>query len=64
MDRISQEDFFHLSAEEIEARTGLSRTDHEDMDSYREKAWESYKVDIANRDEWGGTEGESIPQDE
>lgn len=64
MERISREDFFELPLDEVEARSGLPRLEDEDLEEYREKAWESYKLDIANRDEWGGTEGESIPQDE
>lgn len=65
MERISREDFFELPLDEIEARSGLLRPEEEgELEDYRDKAWESYKLDIANRDEWGGTEGESIPQEE
>ncbi len=65
MDRISREDFFELPLDDIAARSGLELPEAEsELEAYREKAWESYKLDIANRDEWGGTEGESVPNPE
>jgi hypothetical protein len=65
MERLSHEDFFSLPLTDIEARTGLevpANADEAAERDYRERAWESYKQDIANKDEWGGTEGESIPK--
>ncbi len=67
MDRLSHTDFAELSLAEIEARTGIKAPSGEDAAEeadYRERAWESYKQDVANRDEWGGTEGESIPPED
>lgn len=67
MERLSHKDFFALSLPDIEARTGLELPGDDDeaaQRDYRERAWESYKQDVANKDEWGGTEGESIPKDD
>lgn len=66
MEPLSREDFFELPLKELEARTGLelpSGNDETDAD-YRERAWESYKQDVANREEWGGTEGASVPPED
>lgn len=62
MTKISQDEFFALSLEEIEGRTGIEApegADESEVQGYRERAWKSHKLDVANRDEWGGTEGDS-----
>lgn len=65
MERLSRDAFFELPIPELEARCGLAAPEGAtaaELAEFRDKAWESYKLDVANRDEWGGTEGESIPQ--
>lgn len=68
MSKLSHEDFFALSLEEIEGRTGLEApqgADEAEVQAYRERAWESYKLDVANREEWVGFEGENTgPENE
>lgn len=59
MARLSYDDFMNLPLGELEALTGVMQEDNSD-DDYRTRAWESYKQDVANEDEWGGTEGESV----
>ncbi len=58
MEALSREAFFELPLDEIEELTGIKRGG--DEASYRERAWESYKQDLTNEEEWGGTEGESV----
>lgn len=62
MARYSYDDFMKLPLGELEALTGVARAGEGDAD-YRERAWNSYKQDVANEDEWGGTEGESVGVD-
>ena len=65
MKPLSREDFFELPLAEIEARTGVEAPTGGDAEAdYRERAWESYKQDVANREEWGGTEGASVPPED
>ena len=56
MEQLTQRDFHELSLDRIAARTGLEAPDDptpEEEAAYREKAWNSYRIDIENRDEWG-----------
>jgi len=64
MEPLSREDFFELPLREIEARTGITAPAEGDEADYRERAWESYKQDVANKEEWGGTEGASVPPED
>lgn len=68
MNQLSREDFFALPLEETEGRTGLPApqgADEAEVQAYRERAWRSYKLDVANRTEWVGFEGENTgPADE
>lgn len=65
MDRLSREAFAELPAEEVETLTGVAApAGDEAAGDYYDRAWDSYKQDVANEDEWGGTEGESIPKEE
>lgn len=59
MARYSYDDFMKLPLDDLEALTGVGREGMGDED-YRARAWDSYKQDVANEDEWGGTEGESV----
>ena len=59
MEALSREAFFELPLDEVEERTGIKRSGDDEAD-YRERAWESYKQDLANEEEWGGTEGDSV----
>ncbi len=60
MEAMSREKFFELPLEEVEERTGIKQASEDEAD-YRERAWKSYKQDVANEEEWGGTEGDSVP---
>lgn len=62
MARMSHEDFMKRPLGELEALTGVEQAGESDED-YRTRAWESYKQDVANEDEWGGNEGESVATD-
>ncbi len=62
MEPLSREDFFELSLKEIEARTGITAPTEGDEADYRERAWESYKQDVANREEWVSIEGNNVPE--
>ena len=68
MEQLTQRDFRELSLDRIEARTGLEAPENPSPDeeaTYREKAWNSYRLDIENRDEWGtATESTPAPQGE
>lgn len=59
MARYSYDDFMNLPLGDLEALTGVAREGEGD-DDYRARAWSSYKQDVANEEEWGGTEGESV----
>ena len=59
MEALSREAFFELPLGEVEERTGIKPGGDDEAD-YRERAWESYKQDLANEEEWGGTEGDSV----
>ena len=59
MARMSHDDFMKLPLEELEGLTGVAREGDGEAD-YRARAWDSYKQDVANEEEWGGTEGESV----
>ena len=61
MEALSREAFFELPLKEVEDRTGIEMSAGDDEADYRKRAWESYKQDLANEEEWGGTEGESVP---
>ncbi len=60
MEAMSREAFFELPLAEVEERTGIKLSEGGDEADYRERAWESYKQDVANKEEWGGTEGDSV----
>lgn len=60
MEALSREVFFELPIDEIEERTGLKAEAGGDEADYRERAWASYKQDLTNEEEWGGTEGDSV----
>ena len=62
MARYSYDDFMNLPLGELEALTGVAQEGADDED-YRTRAWNSYKQDVANEDEWGGTEGDSVGAD-
>ena len=62
MARYSYDDFMNLPLGDLEALTGVAREGADDED-YRTRAWNSYKQDVANEDEWGGTEGDSVGAD-
>ena len=62
MARYSYDDFMNLPLGDLEALTGVAQAGTSDED-YRTRAWESYKQDVANEDEWGGTEGASVGTD-
>lgn len=54
--RLTRDDFLHLPVEQLAARTGLTPPtggSEQEIRSWREKAWEDYRLDIENRDEWG-----------
>lgn len=56
MEQLSFEDFERMTLEEIERRTGIAapeRPDEDEAREYRAKAYRSYKLDVARRDEWG-----------
>lgn len=56
MEQLSREDFERMTLEEIHRRSGLEppeRPTAEEARAYREKAYRSYQLDIARRDEWG-----------
>lgn len=67
MARYRYDDFMKLPLSDLEALTGVVRDvggqGGEGDDDYRARAWDSYKQDVANEDEWGGTEGESVGAD-
>lgn len=68
MEQLTQRDFRELALDTLEKRTGLKApkdpTPEED-EAYREKAWNSYRVDIENRDEWGtATQATQVPAGE
>jgi hypothetical protein len=56
---MTQADFLELPLERVEAITGMpapsAPTPDQERD-YREAAWASYKLDVANDQEWGGVE--------
>ena len=68
MEQLTQRDFRELSLDRIEARTGLEAPEDptpEEEEAYRTKAWNSYRIDIENRDEWGtATESTEVPEGE
>lgn len=57
METMSREDFFALPVAEIEALTGVEADG--DEAKYRERAWENYKQEVGNQEEWVGIEGET-----
>jgi hypothetical protein len=66
--QLSYEDFGRMTLEEIHRRTGIrppdDRTD-EAIRAYRAKAYRSYRLDVARRDEWGtATQATEPPDDE
>jgi hypothetical protein len=62
--RLSHEDFTQLSLAKVAELTGLEAPADEGdaaaVADFRERAWESYQVDVQNRDEWG-TARQGIP---
>lgn len=61
----SREDFTTLSLEALEKLTGLTPPAEENKaTAYREKAWQSYKLDLANKAEWGTARqnGDDLPE--
>ena len=65
MDRLSRDEFLSLPLDELEALTGLTAPQNgADEADYRDRAWESYKQDVTNQEEWVGIEGENAPEDE
>ena len=68
MEQLTKRDFRELSLDRIEARTGLKAPQDpspEEEEAYRNKAWNSYKIDIENRDEWGtAAESTKVPKGE
>ncbi len=63
MEFLSRDDFFALPIAEIESLTGVE-ADGEDEASYRARAWENYKQEVGNQEEWVGIEGENTPEAE
>ena len=56
MEQLTHEEFLALSPEEMQKRTGIQAPENasgEELENYKQKAWESYKQDIATRDQWG-----------
>lgn len=56
LEQLDERDFERMPLSEIEARTGLEAPDDPDAEAeaaYRRKAWRSYQLDVAQRDEWG-----------
>ncbi len=63
MEQLTHEEFLALSPEEMQGRTGIKAPENaseEELEAYKQKAWESYKVDIQTRDQWG-TADQSTP---
>jgi hypothetical protein len=61
--RLSREDFAELPLVKVQELTGLDAPvngDAADIEKYRLQAWESYQIDVENRDEWG-TARQGIP---
>ncbi len=58
METLSRDDFFALPVAEIESLTGVE-ADGEDEASYRKRAWENYKQEVGNQEEWVGIEGDT-----
>jgi hypothetical protein len=59
MPLMTHEEFLELPLERLEAITGVPAPDAPTPElerAYRDEAWESYKVDVANEEEWGGVE--------
>ena len=63
MNPLSREDFFELSLKEIEVLTGIVPPEDEvDGADYRERAWENYKQEVTNQEEWVNIEGDNTPE--
>ena len=66
MKQLTHEEFLALSLSEMQERTGIAAPENasgEDLEAYKQKAWESYKVDIATRDQWGTADQDNaLPQ--
>ena len=63
MEQLTHEEFLALSPEEMQKRTGIQAPENsseEELEDYKEKAWNSYKQDIKTRDQWG-TADQSTP---
>lgn len=63
MKQLTHEEFLALSPQEMQERTGIDAPENaseEELETYRRKAWESYKLDIKTRDQWG-TADQSTP---
>ena len=56
MQQLSREVFERMTLEEIHQRTGIRPPPDpadEEARAYRAKAYRSYRLDVARRDEWG-----------
>lgn len=66
MEQLTKHDFERMSLVEIARRTGLDapeRPTAEEAEAYRERAYRSYRLDIARRDEWGTAAQATEPAD-
>lgn len=55
----THDDFMEMSLADLEEITGVIRPLNQTtttIDEYRQAAWDSYRQDISNRDEWGGNQ--------
>ena len=68
MEQLSFEDFQRMTLEEIHHRTGLEPPEDRSeaaIRAYRDKAYRSYRLDVARRDEWGtATQATEPPSDD
>lgn len=68
LEQLARSDFQRLPLNEIARRTGLQvprDPTPEEEAAFRERAWNSYAQDVANRDEWGtATQVTEPPQGE
>ena len=66
LEQLTQRDFHELPLETLQTRTGLEAPvdpSPAEEEAYRTKAWNSYRVDIENRDEWGtATQATAVPR--
>lgn len=63
-DDLTERDFETLPLAELHDLTGLEPPDDPDAEAerrYRKQAWDSYRTDLANRDEWGTAREGPVP---